>query len=159
MNSKRVFAMMISTVLTVFGMATAQASSWADADSDYARIGVPDVVQAVAFFENVMGCAPLSAETSNTSSALLECANDRVLELIHAPKTDGTRAAPVRFRSANLASASAALHSHHLHTVDHASPRGVEAVEFATPWGQRIELVGRSPAARSISTASGIASD
>lgn len=159
MNTKRAFAMIASLILSLFGMAAAQAASWTDADSDYARLGVPDMRQAVAFFENVMGCAPLSGGAGTGSSILLECANDRVLELTHASDNPALHGTPVRFRSSDLASASAALRSHHLHTVDHSPQRGVQAVEFLTPWGQRIELVGRNPSAQPVPTTRGIAAD
>lgn len=161
MNRKTGLTVAASLLLALAGTSLVQASSWAEADSDYAQLSVPDMGQAVSFFENVMGCARLSSAEAPAASTLLECANDRVLELFPASNGHVSSSPPVQFRSSDLRSASAAVRSHHLRTIEHAPQRGVEAVEFLTPWGQRIELVGRSsrsPGTRSAPAAARVAS-
>lgn len=114
------------------------------AGDDYVRLGVPQLQQAVTFFHDVMGCEPL--EAGHASPALLECAHGMVLELAETAAANGDEAGErVRFRTDDARSMAGWLRSRHLMAIEHsrpAAPGRVITVDFLTPWGQPLEVVG-----------------
>lgn len=117
---------------------------------DYARIQVPQMSQAVSFFENVLGCAPLDADNNNPQSQLLQCAQDTVLELHVGSSAQPQPASRIYMHVNDTAAAIAALRSKQLEYAAQAPRRGLLAIDFSTPWGQSIELTGYAPRAASV---------
>ncbi|WP_049620938.1 VOC family protein [Frateuria defendens] len=113
-------------------------------DDDYVRLDVPQLQQAVTFFHEVMGCEPL--EAGPAGSALLECAHGMVLELAETAAANGDETGGrVRFRTDDARSMAAWLRSRHLMAIEHsrpATPGRVVTVDFLTPWGLPLEVVG-----------------
>jgi Glyoxalase/Bleomycin resistance protein/Dioxygenase superfamily. len=142
-------------------------------DSDYVAIGVPDVQQATAFFHNVLDCEEVNPAAGDESlqsghathdavpaSRLLLCDSGTVVELfdahaVHSPSparhaTDhGSET--IAFSADNVAHADRWLRREGVKVVGtpvvavtgpHA---GQTVVNFVTPWGLRLQLVGRSP--------------
>ena len=142
----RLFAVLCSALL--MAMAAAPRASAASAGGDYIHLSVPNLTQAAAFFEDVMRCAPLSPADPAGPSTLLECAGDTVVELDQSSARHAKSGVPVQFAVSDAASAERWLKARHLQVVRHLHPTPGNdlSIQFLTPWGQPIELVGDAPA-------------
>lgn len=133
-------------------------------DNDYVRIGVPDLPQAVSFFQDVLGCqlvGPISTASSTlkdmSESRLLACESGSIVELFdnHAaaspsPLRRATQSGneSVQFISGNVANADQWLRRAGVRVVG--SPQklgsgplvGMTVVNFISPWGLQMQLVG-----------------
>lgn len=126
-----------------------------DIGPDYARLEVPNLAQATAFFSDMLGCTSLAGNTGiAASSALMECAQGSVIELVvvdHRPAA--TRS--VRLRAEHPRAAAAWLRSRHLRSVGATVVRPLDGesdqvtIDLVTPWGQPLQLVGRTADASS----------
>jgi catechol 2,3-dioxygenase-like lactoylglutathione lyase family enzyme len=126
-------------------------------DGDYARIGVPNLPQAVAFFRDVLDCQPvdpISVEGAR-QSRLMACDSDSIVELFDDHGTAspspahraGKRDEPLRFVSSDVRNADQWLRSAGVrvigspHTLRSGPDAGQTAVDFMSPWGLRLQLV------------------
>jgi len=134
-------------------------------ESDYVRISVPDLPQAVSFFRNVLDCqlvgtAPaLPVKTANGgNSQLMACETGSIVELYgnhgSAPGSStgnverADAAEPVQFVSGNIANADQWLRAAGVRVIG--APQtlrsgpfaGMTVVTFVSPWGLRLQLVG-----------------
>jgi catechol 2,3-dioxygenase-like lactoylglutathione lyase family enzyme len=155
-----------ASVLLVFG-AMAPVVQADGATDDYVQLSVPNLDQAVNFFQSVMGCDPIDP-SSDASSAILQCAQNVVVELSPAApaRKSAEPVAPVRFRTDDAASAAAWLRSRHVKIMAPAAQVGADrrdelpvTVDFVTPWGQPIELVGHPVNIAPIGSRARLASD
>jgi catechol 2,3-dioxygenase-like lactoylglutathione lyase family enzyme len=129
-------------------------------DGDYARIGVPDLQQASAFFHDVLNChpvgdpAPIAAGASG--SRLLSCGSGSMLELFvergHSPArgsaatgetlqflADGTLRTDAWLRQRGVIVSGAP------HRLTSGPWAGRMALDFVAPWGMRMRLLGSKP--------------
>jgi catechol 2,3-dioxygenase-like lactoylglutathione lyase family enzyme len=128
---------------------------------DYARIGVPDLQQAVAFFQDVLDCrliGPESVAAATTpddasASRLLSCDAGSVVELFDnrgiSPSYASRRAEqPLQFVSDDVQHASEWLRhagvdvSGPPHQLTSGPLAGRMALDFVSPWGLRLQLLG-----------------
>ena len=134
----------------------------APSDGDYVRMSVPDMRQAVDFFSDVMNCevvnaalAPATgrsaaAPAGSAESALMNCAHGIIVELRAGPATvsPGGSASSVAFVTNDAVAATAWLRRKHIAVlgtpaVVHSGPNaGKLAVNFLSPWGQPLQLIG-----------------
>lgn len=134
--------------------------------SDYVRVGVPAMPQAVQFFRDVLNCELLDPvrpgisndpQRSRSRPVLLLCDTGSVVELFEdrgrsALSSSPSQAArgqavPVRLHSANIAHADRWLQRAGVEVtgVTASSPdTGETVVSFVAPWGARLQLVGWS---------------
>lgn len=137
----------------IMGPTPARAAAFQD--SGYVQVGVPDLGQAVAFFRNVLGCSLIgpAAHAAGTridrhASALLSCGSGSVVELSltapsRMPRTSH-HGAPLQLATDDVAGATQWLR-HQGVQVSGPPQRlasGQLAVNFVTPWGQSLQLVG-----------------
>lgn len=127
-------------------------------DGGYLPLPVPNLPQAVAFFHDVMNCAPVGADGSAGSArvALLDCGDGAIVELSRATAATTTRptAAPA-FATHDAMAAGAWLRAHHVRVLGRpqrvvdGNGNGEVVVTFLAPWGQRLQLVSAARAASS----------
>ena len=154
----KTFLSLLTSVLLVFAALSGPARA-ASSSGDYVRMDVPDVAQAVGFLQQAMNCSVISSSldapgNATAEAALMDCGNGIIVELAGAPVAAPTakRAAGrvIEFPSANAVSAAAWLRSRGATVVgppDHivSGPNaGRVVVNFVTPWGQPMRLVGWS---------------
>jgi catechol 2,3-dioxygenase-like lactoylglutathione lyase family enzyme len=139
-------------------------------DSGYVTIGVPNLQQATTFFRNILNCAPVNpvaTDESTTSTAsrrsalsasrLLLCDSGTVVELFDEHGARSLSSArhstdrgnePIQFGADDVAHADQWLRregvqvigtSETMKTGPHA---GQTVVNFVTPWGLQLQLVG-----------------
>lgn len=126
--------------------------------NDYARVGVPDLPQAVAFFTDVLGCRPLestagkSVDGSLPPSRLLICDTGSIVELVDqrhvapAPKQAGQTT--VQFVTDDVAHAGQWLRRQgvDVSSAPHRATSGPLAgrlvLDFMSPWGLHLQLLG-----------------
>lgn len=134
---------------------------------DYARIGVPDLQQAVAFFQDVLDCRLIGPESVTTAatpadasaSRLLSCDAGSVVELFDnrgispSPASDRIDH-PLQFVSDDVQHASEWLRhagvgvSGSPHRLTSGPLAGRMALDFVSPWGLRLQLLGSDASAR-----------
>ncbi|HEY8328227.1 MAG TPA: VOC family protein [Rhodanobacter sp.] len=144
---------------------------------DYARVGVPDTEQAVAFFQNVLDCRligpeSVAAEASSDdvpTSRLLSCDAGSVVELfdnrgISPSPASGRAERPLQFVSDDVQHASEWLRhtganvSGSPHRLTSGPLAGRMVLDFVSPWGLRLQLLGSdssAPVGGSLATADG----
>lgn len=124
-------------------------------DGDYARVGVPDLAQAAAFFHDVLDCRPIGSSTTAAATAtrLLSCGGGSMLELFvdrgdsparitHAKGdalqfvTDDALRTDAWLRQRGVAVSGAP------HRLTSGPWTGRMALDFVAPWGLRIRLLG-----------------
>jgi catechol 2,3-dioxygenase-like lactoylglutathione lyase family enzyme len=163
-----------------FGLATVAPSGVRAATlygGDYARIGVPNLAQAVAFFQDVLDCrliGPASAAAEMTpddasASRLLSCDAGSVVELfdnrgISSSPASGRADQPLQFVSGDVQHASEWLRhagvgvSGSPHRLTSGPLAGRMALDFVSPWGLRLQLLGSdasAPAGGTLATVDG----
>ncbi len=116
---------------------------------DYARVNVPDVGQALAFFRNVLDCERIDTSAGVETSALMECQSGMVLELVRAGSGQiPAMSTPLRFVGGDVAHADRWLRKEGAHAVgkpvvaDSGPDAGQTMINFTSPWGLRLQLVG-----------------
>jgi catechol 2,3-dioxygenase-like lactoylglutathione lyase family enzyme len=124
--------------------------------SDYARVGVPDLAQAVTFFQDVLDCRLIGPESAATGAApasrLLSCDTDSIVELyVISPSPASNEAAqPLRFVSGNVLHADEWLRhqggsiSGAPHRLTSGPLAGRMVLDFVAPWGLRLQLLDNS---------------
>jgi catechol 2,3-dioxygenase-like lactoylglutathione lyase family enzyme len=144
---------------------------------DYARIGVPDLEQAVAFFQDVLDCrliGPESVATEATpgdapASRLLACDAGSVVELfddrgVSPSPASGRAGQPLQFVSDDVQHASEWLRhagvgvSGAPHRLTSGPLAGRMVLDFVSPWGLRLQLLGSdasAPAGGALATVDG----
>jgi catechol 2,3-dioxygenase-like lactoylglutathione lyase family enzyme len=121
----------------------------------YVTLAVPDLPQAVAFFQNILDCEPVDAmdpTAPRPQHTLLLCESDTVVELFDGhgvPAPVSARNAPVRFFANDVGHADQWLRREGVKVVGapvipSTGPQaGMTLVNFVTPWGQPLQLIGR----------------
>ena len=137
-------------------------------DNGYARVGVPNLAQAVTFFQDVLDCrliGPQSTPAGATpASRLLSCDAGSIVELfvISPSSTPNRTALPLQFISANVLHADAWLQrqgasvSEPPHRLTSGPLAGRMALDFVAPWGLRLQLIdsrATGPSGRTMATA------
>jgi len=144
---------------------------------DYARIGVPDLEQAVAFFQDALDCRPIGPESATAivtpddtpASRLMSCDAGSIIELFDdrssAPSSTPRPAAqPLQFVSDDVLHAARWLQHDGAsviglpHRVTSGPLAGRMALDFLSPWGLRLQLVGSDthpPAGSALATVDG----
>jgi catechol 2,3-dioxygenase-like lactoylglutathione lyase family enzyme len=157
----RSFRWLLTIVLVGFAAITTPSNSRAATlhDSDYVRIGVPDLPQAVTFFRDVLDCQLInefSAIGSTHESRLLACDSGSIVELFdnhgaaspspaRHPKNSGDE--PIQFISDDVANADQWLRRAGVRvlgspqTLTSGPHAGQTVVNFVSPWGLRLQLV------------------
>jgi catechol 2,3-dioxygenase-like lactoylglutathione lyase family enzyme len=124
------------------------------AADDYVSLRVPDLVQAVGFFHDVMNCDVIarSATAGTATSAMLDCGDGSTVELTRQSSGSKLHAKPqhepaIVFATDNAVAAAAWLRANHVviigqpvRTAEDLDNEKV-VVEFVTPWGQPMRLV------------------
>lgn len=154
MNSKVLFFLWL-VVAGLLASAPTGARAATLGDGDYVRIGVPDLRQASTFFREVLDCrpvgnpAPVTAEASG--SRLLSCGSGSVLELFAERGDPAAAGETLQLLSDDTLRTDAWLRQRGV-TVSGAPRRltsgrwaGRVAVDFVTPWGMRMRLLGSRP--------------
>lgn len=126
-------------------------------DGDYARIGVPNLGQASAFFQDVLDCRLVgdspTSDARATNSLLLSCGVGSMLELYVDPGISPARRShaagePLQFLSDDVLLTDAWLRRRGVvvsgapHRLATGRWAGRMAVDFAAPWGLRLRLLG-----------------
>ena len=117
-----------------------------DADG-YVAIQVPDVTQAVSFFRDVMNCTVISDDSQAplAQGALMSCGRETVVEVSRSSGRPPLHQNTLSLDTDDGLSVVGWLRAHHIATTG--SPThladGKVAVNFVTPWGQPLQLVGR----------------
>lgn len=116
---------------------------------DYAQIAVPDVQAAVSFFRNVLDCESLSTSASAKTSALMVCQSGMVLDLVLSKSgKPPVKATPLRFVVNDIGHADRWLRNDGARVIGKPVPSnsgpdaGQTLVNFISPWGMRLQLVG-----------------
>lgn len=121
-------------------------------DSGYVALQVPDLRQAVVFFNDVMNCRVISQDTGFPGRrALLDCGNQTTLELNRSDAAAHPSDIPpnLRLDTDDAASVVAWLRAQRLQLAGPPRPvvngpdAGRVAVTFLTPWGQPLQLISR----------------
>lgn len=129
---------------------------------DYVRIGVPDLDQAVTFFRDIMDCSLVSQSelTARSSTGddpayrLLSCDSDSFVELFavqpDSPAIDlGGAQHPLQFMADSVERASEWLRRDGVtisgapHRLKYGPLAGRWALNFRSPWGLELQLLGR----------------
>jgi catechol 2,3-dioxygenase-like lactoylglutathione lyase family enzyme len=138
-------------------------------DSGYASVGVPNLAQAVKFFQDVLDCRVIGMQSAAAAGArpasrLLSCDAGSIVELfaIASPSAPTGTAQPLQFVSADVRHADKWLR-HQGASVSGAPHRltsgpltGRMVLDFVAPWGLRLQLVDSStshPSGASLATA------
>ncbi|MHB1059171.1 MAG: VOC family protein [Rhodanobacter sp.] len=137
--------------------------------SDYVRVGVPDLAQAVTFFRDVLDCRLIGPETTAagdaSASRLLSCDTGSVVELFAISPSLASNGAgqPLQFVSGNVLHADGWLRHQGVRVIEapHRLASGPLAgrivLNFVAPWGLRLQLLDNSasgPADGTLATAS-----
>jgi hypothetical protein len=116
--------------------------------SDYVRIEVPHMGQAVTFFRDVLACqpvAPAASDAAAQASRLMSCGAGSMVELVAAPAPAAAThqdAGPVRLVTDNLAGADRWLQRKGVRVIGAPQKSGGQTVlNFVAPWGLRMQLV------------------
>lgn len=138
---------------TLFALAALPGTSRAaSGDGDYTSLHVPDLPQAVDFFEHVMDCGLISASapTDPAQTAVMDCGHGTVVEMIRARPAE-SRARTVRDAIALVTddpkAAAAWLHARHVRllgpptTIARGADAGRTVVTVLAPWGQPLRLI------------------
>lgn len=127
---------------------------------DYARVGVPDLPQAVAFFTEVLGCRPLDSTTARTASGsprpsrLLTCDTGSIVELFEQRSivpASQRAAQTVQFVTDDVVHAGQWLRHQGVdvssapHRLTSGPLAGRLALDFVSPWGLHLQLLGDRP--------------
>jgi hypothetical protein len=154
----KTFLSLLTSVWLAFAALSGPAQA-AASSGDYVRMDVPDVAQAVGFLQQAMNCNVISSsldapDHAAAEAALMDCGNGIIVELagapVAAPASKRATGRVIEFPSANAVAAAAWLRSHGA-TVPGTPDRitsgpnaGRVVVNFITPWGQPMRLVGWS---------------
>ena len=136
-------------------------------DSGYVTIGVPNLQQATTFFRNILDCEPVSPVTTDESTAarqpalpasrLLLCDSGTVVELFDERKARSLSSVrysidpgnePIQFSADDVAHADQWLRREGVQvigtsvTMKTGPHTGQTVVNFVTPWGLQLQLVG-----------------
>ena len=139
-------------------------------DSGYVTIGVPNLQQATAFFRNILDCEPVSPVNTDDSTAgaksrrpalpasrLLLCDSGTVVELFDEHGANSPSSVrhsidhdnePIQFSADDVAHADQWLRREGVQVIGtsvtmKAGPHaGQTVVNFVTPWGLQLQLVG-----------------
>lgn len=116
---------------------------------DYAQVAVPDVQAAVSFFRNVLDCESIDTSASAKTSALMVCQSDMVLDLVLSQSGKSpVRTTPLRFVVSDVENADQWLRNEGARVVGtpvkatSGPDAGQTVVNFISPWGMRLQLVG-----------------
>ncbi|MEP6897202.1 MAG: VOC family protein [Rhodanobacter sp.] len=140
-----------SLLVTVFFALATLPGLGRASSGDYLSLQVPDLRQAVSFFQDVMNCSLLSANigTGKHAPAMLDCGDGSMVELVvrsgpsHASST-------VIFVTDNAVKAAAWLRANHVAIVGQPvrTAEGMRmdnvVVDFVAPWGQPMQLVSHA---------------
>ncbi|WP_108473202.1 VOC family protein [Rhodanobacter thiooxydans] len=168
---------LFTLLLLAFGLAGIVPASTRAATlygGDYARIGVPDLAQAVAFFQNALDCRLIGPDSATAlaspggvpASRLMSCDAGSVIELFDnrgsSPSSVSRPAVrPLQFVSDDV------LHAGQWLQHDGASVTGTPhrmasgplagrmVLDFVAPWGLRLQLIGshrHAPAGSTLAT-------
>ncbi|HEY0196920.1 MAG TPA: VOC family protein [Rhodanobacter sp.] len=118
------------------------------ASGGYVSLRVPDLVQAIGFFHDVMNCDVIveSGALHAPPAAMLDCGDGTTVELIRQAGTPA-REPGITFATDNAVAAAAWLRANHIAIVGQpmriAEGIGSEkvVVDFVAPWGQPMQLV------------------
>lgn len=154
-----ILAAFLLGMAAIIGPTSARAATFQD--RGYVLVEVPDISQAVAFFQGVLGCPLISPRLYTTdehvgqsAAALLSCGSGSVVELSLSARSQrhtSRRGAPLQLGSDDVTGATQWLR-HRGVPISGAPQRlasGQLAVNFVTPWGQSLQLVGWSSAVAS----------
>lgn len=122
-------------------------------DGDYARVGVPDLAQAAAFFHDVLDCRPVGvapvAVAGASGSRLLSCGGGSMLELFVDRGNSSSRPSQaLQFISDDALHTDAWLRQRGVtvsgspHRLTSGPWAGRVALDFVAPWGLRMQLLG-----------------
>lgn len=119
--------------------------------ADYAQVDVPDLQQAVSFFRNVLDCRAIGSSAANRNSALMVCASGQVLELVRSQSGDyRADVSPLQFVVNDVANADRWLENEGAHVIGRPTratsgqDAGRTMINFTSPWGLRLQLIGTS---------------
>ncbi|HEV7123407.1 MAG TPA: VOC family protein [Rhodanobacter sp.] len=138
-------------------------------DNGYASVGVPNLRQAVKFFQDVLDCrvigSPSMSSVQTTSAPrLLSCDAGSIIELFAIPPSSAPTAPaqPLQFVSADVRHADKWLRrqgarvSGAPHRLTFGPLAGRMVLDFVAPWGLRLQLVdsgARRPSGTRLATA------
>ena len=124
-------------------------------DGDYARVGVPDLAQAAAFFHDVLDCRPVGvtpvavAAAGASNSRLLSCGGGSMLELfVDRDNSPSRPSQALQFISDDALHTDAWLRQRGVtvsgspHRLTSGPWAGRMALDFVAPWGLRMQLLG-----------------
>lgn len=135
---------------------------------DYARVSVPDLAQAVTFFQDVLDCRLIGPESTaaeaTSASRLLSCNAGSIVELFDTAPSPASNGAgqPLQFVSDNVLHADEWLRHQGVsvsgapHRLTSGPLAGHMVLNFVAPWGLRLQLLGNSaggPADGTLATA------
>lgn len=142
--------------LLLFALALAAASPGARAatlyGTGYARVGVPDLAQAVTFFQDVLDCRVIGSNATNkpATSRLLSCDEGSIVELFdnRGASPDPVKPdQPLRFVSNDVARGGEWLRregakvSGSPHRLSSGPLAGRMVLDFRSPWGMPLQLL------------------
>jgi catechol 2,3-dioxygenase-like lactoylglutathione lyase family enzyme len=118
----------------------------------YARVGVPDMAQAVTFFQDVLDCRPIDASVAGkpASSVLLSCDTGSIVELFDnrgAPAGSAGPDQPLRFVADDLRHDGDWLRREGVtvngspHRLTSGPLAGRMVLDFLAPWGMPLQLL------------------
>lgn len=144
---------------------------------DYVSVGVPDLEQAVAFFQDVLDCRLIGPESVVAKASsddlpafrLLSCDAGSVVELfdnsgVSPSPASGRAERPLQFVSDDVQHASEWLRHTGVsvggspHRLTSGPLAGRMVLDFVSPWGLRLQLLGNdanAPASGSLATVDG----
>jgi catechol 2,3-dioxygenase-like lactoylglutathione lyase family enzyme len=155
----------LSLLFLTFGLAAAMPTGVRAATlygGDYAGISVPDMAQAVAFFQDVLDCeviGPASEPSARDTPAsrLLSCNAGSIVELFQeqdsspspaAHRSRSKAAQPLQFVTVDVVHAGQWLKHEHVsvkgapHRLTSGPQAGRMVLDFRAPWGLRLQLLG-----------------
>ncbi|MDQ6647193.1 MAG: VOC family protein, partial [Pseudomonadota bacterium] len=116
---------------------------------DYAQVAVPDVRAAASFFRNVLDCEFIDTSASAKTSTLMACQSGTVLDLVLSePGKSSVRTTPLRLTVSDVDTADQWLRKEGARVVGvpvkatSGPDAGQTVVNFVSPWGMRLQLVG-----------------
>jgi catechol 2,3-dioxygenase-like lactoylglutathione lyase family enzyme len=139
-------------VIALAAMASPGAGAVTLYGTGYARVGVPDMAQAVTFFQDVLDCRPIDTDVTrkSASSVLLSCDTGSIVELFDnrgVPAASAKPDQPLRFVADDLRHGGDWLRREGVtvngspHRLTSGPLAGRMVLDFLAPWGMPLQLL------------------
>jgi catechol 2,3-dioxygenase-like lactoylglutathione lyase family enzyme len=147
--SSRLLPTLLLFVLALAAIASPGARAATLYGTGYARVGVPDLAQAVAFFQDVLDCRVIGPSFTKkpATSRLLSCDTGSIVELFDNHDASTAPGQPLRFVSDDVRHGGEWLRREGAtvngspHRLTSGPLAGRMVLDFKSPWGMPLQLL------------------